>query len=246
MKKLAALFLAGLMALSLTACSQSGSNSDNKTSAPENAVNSTKPEQEANGGTGSQSTSPQKTEAENGGEGTAGEETGNNENTEGKKVLVTYFSATHTTEGVAKAIAESLGADVYEIVPEQPYTSADLDYNDKNSRSTAEMNDKNSRPAISGSVEDMGKYDIVFIGYPIWWGDAPRIISTFVESYDFSGKTVVPFCTSASSGVGSSASNIEQLAGGGTWLSGTRLNANTSKSDAAEWINGLDLGVSAE
>ena len=243
MKKLTALLLAGFMAFSLTACSESGNKTDNKTAAPENTVNSTKPEQEANGGADSQGTSPEKTEGENGGDSTANGET---DSTDGKKILVAYFSATHTTEGVAKVIAESLGADMYEIVPEQPYTSADLDYNDKNSRSTAEMNDKNSRPAISGSVEDMGKYDIVFIGYPIWWGDAPRIISTFVESYDFSGKTVVPFCTSASSEVGSSASNIEQLAGGGTWLSGTRLNANTSRSDAAEWVNGLDLGVTAE
>ncbi len=235
MKKLTALLLAGFMALSLTACSENSPKTDNKTSAPENTVNSTKTEQEANGSADSQGTSPEKTEGENSGEGT-----------DGVNILVAYFSATHTTEGVAKAISESLNADLYEIVPENPYTSADLDYNDKSSRSTAEMNDPNSRPAISGSVEDMGKYDIVFIGYPIWWGDAPRIISTFVESYDFSGKTVVPFCTSASSGVGSSASNIEKLAGSGTWLSGTRLNGNTSKNDAAEWINGLGLGVAAE
>ncbi|MDE6724308.1 MAG: flavodoxin [Ruminiclostridium sp.] len=240
MKKLTALLLTGFMALSLTACSESSNKTDNKTSAPENTVTGTKAEQETNGGADSQGTPTEKTEAENAGEGTT------NEDTNSKKILVAYFSATHTTEGVAKAIAESLNADLYEIVPENPYTSADLDYNDKNSRSTAEMNDKNSRPAISGSVEDMGKYDIVFIGYPIWWGDAPRIISTFVESYDFEGKTVVPFCTSASSGVGSSASNIEKLAGSGTWLSGTRLNGNTSRSDAAEWVNGLDLGVAAE
>ena len=111
--------------------------------------------------------------------------------TKESKVLVAYFSATGTTEGVAEHIANGLNADIYEIIPEEPYTDADLNYNDSNSRSTIEMNDKASRPAISGSVENMEQYDTVFIGYPIWWGEAPRIVSTFVESYDFSGKTMV-------------------------------------------------------
>lgn len=140
--------------------------------------------------------------------------------TQGSKVLVAYFSATGTTEGVAEHIANGLNADLYEIVPEEPYTDADLNYNDNNSRSTIEMNDSSSRPAISGSVENMEQYEIVFIGYPIWWGEAPRIVSTFVEGYDFSGKTVVPFCTSGGSGVGSSATNLEQLTSGATWMGG--------------------------
>lgn len=162
----------------------------------------------------------------------------------GKKVLVAYFSATHTTEGVARNIAEGLGADLYEIVPVDPYTDADLNYNDNNSRSTLEMNDPSSRPAISSSVEDMDQYDIVFLGYPIWWGEAPRIVSTFVESYDFSGKTIIPFCTSGGSGIGSSASNLEQLVGGATWLEGRRLNGGDSKDTIMEWVNslGLDFG----
>ena len=241
MKKLTALLLAGFMALSLTACSENNTKTENKTSAPENTVNNASTSQETNGGnTDNNNNAADKTETENGGTGTA------NEDTDSVKILVAYFSATNTTEGVAKIIAESLNADLYEIVPENPYTSADLNYNDKSSRSTTEMNDPNCRPAISGSVDDMGKYDIVFVGYPIWWGDAPRIISTFVESYDFAGKTVVPFCTSASSGVGSSASNIEKLAGSGTWLSGTRLNGNASKGDIVDWINGLGLNVTAE
>ena len=103
------------------------------------------------------------------------------------------------------------------------------------------MNDPNARPAISGSVEDMGQYDIVFIGYPIWWGEAPRIVSTFMESYDFSGKTIVPFCTSGGSGIGSSASNLEQLTNGAEWLSGKRLNGNDSQDTVMEWVNGLEL-----
>ena len=157
------------------------------------------------------------------------------------KVLVAYFSATNTTEGVAEHIASGLNADIYEIVPEEPYTDADLNYNDNNSRTTIEMNDPNARPAISGSVEDMGQYDIVFIGYPIWWGEAPRIVSTFIESYDFSGKTIVPFCTSGSSGIGSSATNLEQLTDGADWLSGKRFNGSDSQETVMEWGNSLGV-----
>lgn len=166
--------------------------------------------------------------------------------TEEVKILVAYFSATNTTEGVAEQIAESLPADLYEIVPEQPYTDADLNYHDDNSRSTQEMNDSSSRPAISGSVENMEQYDIVFIGYPIWWGEAPRIVSTFMESYDFSGKTIVPFCTSGGSGVGSSATNLEALTKDATWIPGTRLSGGSSREEIAEWINGLELDIKAE
>lgn len=161
--------------------------------------------------------------------------------TQGSKVLVAYFSATGTTKGVAEHIANGLNAEIYEIIPEEPYTDADLDYSDNNSRSTIEMNDASSRPAISGSVENIEQYDIVFIGYPIWWGEAPRIVSTFVESYDFSGKTVVPFCTSGRSGVGSSATNLEQLTSGAAWMEGKRLNGGDSQDTVMEWVNGLDL-----
>ena len=156
-------------------------------------------------------------------------------------VLVAYFSATGTTEGVAENIAAGLNADLYEIVPQEPYTDADLNYNDDDSRSTIEMNDPNARPAISGSVENMEQYDIVFIGYPIWWGEAPRIISTFVESYDFSGKTIVPFCTSGGSRIGSSAGDLEELTSGAEWLSGGRLRGSDSQEDVMEWVNGLGL-----
>lgn len=165
---------------------------------------------------------------------------------ETSKVLVAYFSATNTTKGVAQRISDALNADLYEITPAVPYTSADLNYHDDNSRSTIEMNDPNSRPEISGSVSNMEQYDIVFIGYPIWWAEAPRILNTFVESYSFSGKTVVPFCTSGGSGVGSSARNLERLANGGQWLSGTRLNGSASKTDIVRWINGLGLDITAE
>lgn len=162
---------------------------------------------------------------------------------QGNRVLVAYFSATGTTKGVAQHIANGLNADIYEIVPEEPYTDADLNYNDNNSRTTIEMNDASFRPAISGSVADMEQYDVVFIGYPIWWGEAPRIVSTFVESYDFSGKTVVPFCTSGGSGVGSSASNLEQLTSGATWMEGHRLSGSDSQDTVMEWVDGLGLDL---
>lgn len=161
----------------------------------------------------------------------------------GAKVLVAYFSATGTTEGIAEHIAGGLNADIYKILPEEPYTDADLNYGDSNSRTTTEMNDPSARPAISGSVKNMEQYDIVFLGYPIWWGNAPKIISTFLESYDFSGKTIVPFCTSGSSGIGGSLSGLEQLAGTAAWLDGRRFSGSDSRATVMEWVNSLGLGL---
>lgn len=157
------------------------------------------------------------------------------------KVLVAYFSATGTTQGVAEIIAENMGADIYEIVPQEPYTDADLNWHDDNSRSTIEMNDSSCRPEINGAVEDMEQYDIVFIGFPIWWGEAPRIVSTFMESYSFEGKTVIPFCTSSSSGIGSSGKNLEELTDGAQWLEGMRFGGGDSEEDVQAWIVGMDL-----
>lgn len=157
------------------------------------------------------------------------------------KILVAYFSVTNNTQGVAQKLANGLGADLYEIVPEQPYTDKDLDYGNSKSRSSVEMNDPDSRPAISGSVKNLDQYDVVFIGYPIWWGEAPRIMSTFVESYDFSGKTLVAFCTSASSEFGNSDSALKSAAGKATWLDGHRFSADVSAEDVLEWSNGLEI-----
>ena len=161
----------------------------------------------------------------------------------GAKVLVAYFSATGTTEGIAEHIADGLNADLYKILPEEPYTDADLNYGDSNSRTTIEMNDPSARPAISGSVENMEQYDIVFLGYPIWWGNVPKIISTFLESYDFSGMTIVPFCTSGSSGIGGSFSGLEQLAGTAAWFDGRRFSGSDSQTAVMEWVNSLGLGL---
>lgn len=162
------------------------------------------------------------------------------------KILVAYFSATNTTRPLAEYIADGLNADLYEIVPEIPYTSADLNYNDSSTRATVEMNDPDARPAISGSVDNMEQYDIVFIGYPIWWSQAPRIVSTFLESYDFDGKTIVPFCTSGSSGIGSSARNLHSLTDGATWRDGQRFSGGTSRSTMITWVNSLGLDIIAE
>ncbi len=155
-------------------------------------------------------------------------------------VLVAYFSATGNTQGVAQVIAGHLGADTYEIVPETPYTDADLDYN-TDCRANREQDDADVRPAISGSVEGMENYDVVFLGYPIWWGEAPRIISTFLESYDFDGKTIVPFCTSGGSGMGASAKNLQSLTTGADWLDGQRFSGSPSEGDVTAWVNSLGL-----
>lgn len=232
MKKTIAILLSLVMVLGLAACGNSASRTE-QSSTEENSVESTASVEESVEGSN--------TDADNTDVSESRTEETDAPDVQESKVLVAYFSATNTTEGVAEHIANGLNADIYEIVPEDPYTDADLNYNDNNSRTTIEMNDPDARPAISGSVENMDQYDIVFIGYPIWWGDAPRILSTFVESYDFSGKTIVPFCTSGGSGIGSSASNLEQLTSGATWLSGRRLNGSDSQNTVMEWVNSLGL-----
>lgn len=157
----------------------------------------------------------------------------------GKDTVVVYFSATGTTKGVAERIASVTDGDLYEIVPAEPYTDADLDWNDKSSRSTKEMNDPDARPAIAGGTVSLDSYSTVYIGYPIWWGEAPRIMSTFVESHSFDGKTVVPFCTSGSSPIGRSGSNLAAQAGSGNWLDGERLSGSVTEDEIQSWINGL-------
>ena len=144
-------------------------------------------------------------------------------NLQGKKVLVAYFSASGTTKAVAEKLAKAANADLFEIVPEQPYTNADLNYHNSSSRSCKEHADATIRPAIKSKVADMKKYDVVFIGYPIWWGKAPNIVWNFMESYDFSGKTMVPFCTVYSSGFGSSDKELKAIAPKAKWLEGADL-----------------------
>ena len=166
---------------------------------------------------------------------------------EGTDVLVAYFSATGNTENIAEHLVSILDADLYEIVPQVPYTSEDLNYSNDDCRANQEQNDPTARPAISGGVENMEDYEVIFLGYPIWWGDAPKIISTFLETYDFDGKTIVPFCTSGSSSIGGSVSDLEALTSGAAWLDGQRFSGSASQETVSQWVDslGLDLGQAA-
>ena len=154
-------------------------------------------------------------------------------------VLVAYFSATGTTKGVAEKIASVTGGDLYEILAKDPYTEEDLNYNDSSSRSTKEQNDKDVRPEIGSEDLSLEGYTTIYLGFPIWWGEEPRILDTFVEKYSFDGITVIPFCTSGGSDIGRSGPNMEALAGSGTWLEGERFSASVSESDLQSWIDEL-------
>lgn len=156
------------------------------------------------------------------------------------KTLVVVFSATGNTKDVAEKIAGLTGADLYEIKPSVEYTAQDLDWNDKNSRSTIEQNDAGSRPEIGSDPVDLTGYTRIFIGYPIWWAIEPRIMDTFVESYNFDGITMIPFCTSGSSGLGMSGKNLEKLAGSGTWLAGRRFKGGATENEVSKWLATLE------
>lgn len=235
MKKILTFLLAGTMLFSLSACSGGNTETESSTDSTQNIAgeilesvadsHEETPEAEPSETSGAEAEPSEMPEVE----------------TEDSRILVAYFSATGNTESAAEKLAEGLGADLYEIVPEVPYTSDDLNYSDSNSRSSIEMNDPDARPAISGSVENMEEYDVVLLGYPIWWGEAPRIMSTFIESYDFSGKTLAAFCTSASSGFGSSDSALRQAADASTWFDGIRFSGSASAEEILAWANGLGI-----
>lgn len=151
------------------------------------------------------------------------------------KVLVAYFSASGVTAGLAKNLASAVGADLHEIKPEKPYTKADLNWKDKNSRSTVEMNDKSFRPAVANKVENMAQYDAIFVGFPIWWYVAPTIINTFLEQYDLTGKKIIPFATSGGSGMGNTNKELAPSCAGATLLEGKKLSANASINELKAW-----------
>ena len=157
------------------------------------------------------------------------------------KTLVAFFSASGVTKKVAENLAKAAGADLFEIVPKQIYTSADLNWMDKKSRSSVEMNDRNCRPEIATAVDDMEQYDTVFVGFPVWWYREPSIIDTFMEAYDFTGKKVIPFCTSGGSGLGDSGRNMQALASGAKVLEGKRLSSGVSESELGDWISQIIL-----
>ena len=150
-------------------------------------------------------------------------------------VLVAFFSASGVTKGLSERFANAIGADLYEIVPEELYTKADLNWMDKKSRSTVEMNDRAARPAIGNKVENMEQYSVVFVGFPIWWYREPSIIDTFMEAFDFTGKTVIPFATSGGSGLGDSAKNMQELAPGAKVEDGQKFSSRASEDELKSW-----------
>ena len=220
MKKLAALLLSVVLALSLAACG-SANKPASSTTQPETSAPTEQPE--------SSSTAPAESEPE------TQPETG--------KTLVVYYSASGNTERVAKDIAEAAGADLFEVVPTEVYTSEDLNWTNSDSRVSREHDDESLRdvPLTTTEVPDWDSYDTVFIGYPIWWGIAAWPVDTFVKNNDFTGKTVIPFATSSSSGMGQSGSLLADMAGTGEWQEGQRFSSGVSGDDVQSWVNGLGL-----
>lgn len=220
MKKLTALLLSVVLVLSLAACG-SVNKPASSTTQPETSAPTEQPE--------SSSTAPAESEPE------TQPETG--------KTLVVYYSASGNTERVAKDIAEAAGADLFEIVPTEVYTSDDLDWTNSDSRVSREHDDESLRdvPLTTTEVPDWDSYDTVFIGYPIWWGIAAWPVDTFVKNNDFTGKTVIPFATSSSSGMGQSGSLLADMAGTGEWQEGQRFSSGVSSDDVQSWVNGLGL-----
>ena len=158
------------------------------------------------------------------------------EETNKENLLVVYFSVTGNTKTIAEKIATLTDADLYEIKPAVEYTDADIDYGNSNSRTSMEQNDSSVRPEIQSETISLERYDTIYIGYPIWWGEEPRIMDTFVESYDFGDITMIPFCTSGSSGIGNSGKNLATNAGSGNWLEGKRFSAQVSENELKDWI----------
>ena len=225
MKKLTALLLSVVLVLSLAACG-SASKPASSTTQPETSAPTEQPATEPSE---SSSTTPAESEP-----GTQ-PETG--------KTLVVYYSASGKTERVAKDIAEAAGADLFEIVPTEVYTSDDLDWTNPDSRVSREHDDESLRdvPLTTTEVPDWDSYDTVFIGYPIWWGIAAWPVDTFVKNNDFTGKTVIPFATSSSSGIGQSGSLLADMAGTGEWQEGQRFSSGVSSDDVQSWVNVLGL-----
>ena len=231
-KKLLGLSLAAAMALSLAACGQSGTTDDSQSAGQSQEETSTPtPAPTPTPENGEDTSAPDASEPED------------SQSVENGGVLVVYYSATGNTEAVAGYIAEATGGDLFELEPAEPYTDADLNWTDENSRVTLEHEDESLRDVelVADTVDNWDSYDTVFIGYPIWWGIAAWPVDTFVEANDFTGKTVIPFCTSSSSGLGQSGELLSEMAGTGDWLEGQRFRSSASQEDVTEWVDSLGL-----
>ncbi|MBO4679466.1 MAG: flavodoxin [Lachnospiraceae bacterium] len=229
-KKLSTILLVLCMIMGLAACGETEVSKDSETVSASSETVSASVENETSASAEEKETVTESTEPVSVTEEAQKEE---------GAVLVVVFSATGNTKKVAEKIAEFEGADLYEIIPAEVYTEADLNYYDNNSRSIKEQNDKSCRPEIASETIDISGYGKIYIGYPIWCAIEPRIMDTFVESYDFGDTTVIPFCTSGSSGLGMSGSNLEKLAGSGNWEKGKRFAANVSDDKIKEWVDSL-------
>ena len=231
-KKLLSLSLAAAMALSLAACGQSGA-TDGSQSAEQSQEETSAPAPSTPDG-GEDTSMPDASVPEDSQSGESG------------GALVVYYSATGNTEAVAGYIAEATGGDLFKLEPVEPYTDADLNWTDENSRVTQEHEDESLRDVelVADTVDNWDSYDTVFIGYPIWWGIAAWPVDGFVEANDFTGKTVIPFCTSSSSGIGESGELLAELAGTGDWQEGQRFRSSAGQADVDEWVD--SLGLSAE
>ena len=217
MKKLTSILLALVLVFSFAACSNSSNNDTSRASSTTSAPADTQSTDESSDN--------------------------NTDSSSNSKILVVYYSATGSTKAVAETIADTAGADLFEITPVDPYTSDDLNWTNDNSRVSVEHNDESKRdvPLTKTTPDNWSDYDTVFIGYPIWWGIAAWPVNNFVKGNDFSGKTVIPFCTSSSSGLGQSGDLLAEMAGTGNWQDGERFSSGASSSNVESWVNGLDL-----
>ena len=241
-KKLLSIILVGVSAVSLLAGCSSGTSSQD--SSAEETAGSTQEEssEETAQSDGQEETEEAQTDTQGDTEESA-QETGASDTSGAGNVLVVYYSATGNTENVANIIAETTGGDLFELEPIEPYTDEDLNYSDENSRVSREHEDESLRDVelASTTVDNWDSYDTVFIGYPIWWGIAAWPVDSFVENNDFTGKTVIPFATSASSGLGESGQLLAEMAGTGDWQEGMRFRSSADEADVQEWVNGLGL-----
>lgn len=246
MKKEISVFMILVLAMSLAACGSGKDAGDSANGVETDASVQIANEQTAQEESGTKQDTEQSDELASGEQesGLSGEPSAEEPNGTEAKALVVYFSVTGNTKAVAETLAGLQDADIYEIVPQQPYTDEDLNYTDSTTRATVEQNDPDVRPAIQGSITDFEQYDVVYVGYPIWWGDMPRILYTFFDTYDFSGKTIAPFCTSGGSGLSGTPKTIAGLETGAEVLDG--LSVGSSQADhsddaVADWLSGLGL-----
>ena len=229
MKKLTALFLSFMLVLGLAACGNNNTNNNTNNTEPSTTETPSAATSEP------ETTEPPTTD-------TSETEAADTEST-GGKILVVYYSASGNTENVSNVIAETLGADLFELEPVEPYSNDDLDWTNDDSRVTREHENEDERDVelVSATVDNWSEYDTVFIGYPIWWGIAAWPVDEFIETNDFTGKTVIPFATSASSGMGQSGELLAEMAGTGDWQEGQRFRSGASEDDIVAWVEGLGL-----